>query len=207
MDQSPPKALRHCVVVPLDGQTVGGARARAEALGLDPDSPHARLVGALEYVEPDWEVAVTFEVGSDGAVPVGVEVRSLRGEALTRAVWDRVRPANVIREARDSVAWFHPELAAEFTDPGTAFRRGRPPEYPDEFYRRVGQVYMTALAEHESPVRTVARAWEGKPHPGRPSEILTGLLSTTDKRARAWVRAARARGYITDSTHMKGGEK
>lgn len=133
-------------------------------------------------------------------------VRSPTGQEMTRRIWDRVRPAEMIREARDSVAWFHPERSADFTDQRAGARRGgRPSEYPDEFYRRVGQVYMTALANQESPVRAVAKAWKGKPHPGMPSKSLGDPTAPGDKRARAWVRTARDRGYITDGTPTKGG--
>jgi len=184
------------VVVPLFvGVSVEAARERAAAFGLDPGSPAARLV-ALEHPAADWEAVVTFEVGAGGVVPTGVEVRSTRGEPVTRGVWDRVRLAAVIDEAARLVAWLgpvnrHPERAQPFeTRPQHRGRaKGRPFVYSDDHYRRVGRVYRAAEVAGAPPVRAVALAFAG---------AFPGLTDPTDRRARSWVRAARARGYIAD---------
>jgi len=185
--------IKHRVRVPIDGMTVAEARARVKELGLDPNSREARLV-AVEQAEPEWEAVVTFDVGASGAVATGVEVRSTCGRPVSRAVWDRVRVAEVIAEAAAMVAWLgpitrQPERAAPFRDSQRPRGPGRPPEYDDEHYRRVGQVYMAAREAGLAPVRAVARAFEDS---GRFRE----LTAPTDRRARYWVRAARARGYI-----------
>lgn len=201
MTQNHSQALRHRVIVPLGGATVAAARSRAIEVGLDPASPEARLLAGIESPHTDWDVVVTFEVGAAGAVPVSLEIRSKRGEAVTRAVWDQVRPAALIQEARDLVAWLAPDSKAA-AELATQVRKGsgRPREYPDEHYRRVAQVYLTASAQGLSPVREIAKAWEGQVHPGRPSERLKGLTSPTDRRARAWARAARTRGFLPPPT-------
>ncbi len=127
---------------------------------------------------------------------------------MTRAVWDRVRLAEVVREAAAQADWLAPVAGTEpIEQPTRAARTGRPAEYTDEHYRAVGRVYSAAVAEGQPPVRAVARAFEGRPHPTRPDERLSGLLRTSDKRARTWVRAARARGYITDSTPQRGDQE
>lgn len=66
-------------------------------------------------------------------------------------------------------------------------KRGAPRQYSDGHYRRVAAVYQAAEAAGRPPVREVARAFEGK---------FPGLTDPTDRRARAWVRAARARGFL-----------
>ncbi len=143
---------------------------------------------------------MTFEISANGAVPTSLELRSTKGEPVSRAVWDSVKPAALIQEARDLVAWLNPDSVAA-TGLATTTRKsaGRPPEYTDEHYRNVAMVYSAAVEEGLSPVREVAKAWEGKPHPRRSSELFSGLTAPTDKRARAWVRAARARGYLSDA--------
>jgi hypothetical protein len=190
----------HSVRLPLfGGMTVEQAKARAGVLGLDPDSREARLV-RLEQVDTGWEAVVRFEVGAKGVVPVGVEVRSTRGELLTRAVWDRVRLQQVMDEAVALVAWLGP--VSRRPDQAEPFERrpqnrgrgkGRPAQYSDEHYRRVGAVYMAAVGDattRHAPVRAVAKAFA--------SEVEGDLLAANDKRARSWVREARRRGYIRE---------
>ena len=189
MSESQP--IRHRVVVPIDGWTVADALERVKALGIDPASREARLV-SLEAPQPDWEAAVTFEVGAQGAVPTGVEVRSTQGKRLTRAVWDRVRVGEVLGEAAAVARWLAPVTRADVTPFETEPQHrgrgmGRPSVYSDAHYRRVADVYRAALAAGRPPVRAVAQAFAG----GAP-----GLTDSRDARARAWARAARARGYL-----------
>lgn len=182
--------MKHRVVVPLDGLTVEDARAQAAGLGLDPESPHARLLHALQP-EPAWEAVVTFDVGADGAVPIGVEVRSTGRERVTRALWDRVKVGEVIREAAAQAAWLAPVLGTPSRariEPSTSSKgRGAPRRLTDEFLQRVAAVVVTAQEHGEPHVRAVVREFV-KDYPG--------LDSPTDKRARYWVRAARARGFL-----------
>jgi hypothetical protein len=115
-------------------------------------------------------------------------------------VWDRVRLIEVIDEAVALVAWLgpvsrHPERAEPFERrPQRRGRgKGRPAQYSDERYRRVGAVYMAAFADattRHAPVRAVAKAFAG--------EVEGNLLAANDKRARSWVREARRRGYIRE---------
>ena len=51
----------HRVRVPLGAMTVEQAKARAVAVGIDPNSREALLVG-LEQVDTGWEAVVRFEV-------------------------------------------------------------------------------------------------------------------------------------------------
>jgi len=171
---------------------------------MDPESPIARFMAGIEQIDTGWLAVVTFEVGAAGPVATGFEVRSTQGKPVTRAVWDRVRVGHLIDEAAALVAWLgpvtkHPERAEPFeTRPQRRGRgRGAPARYSDEHYRRVGQVYMAALAERMPPVRAVAKAFVG----GFP-----GLTETRDRRARTWVREARARGYITEGGMHGEGE-
>lgn len=194
----------HRVKCPIGGMTVADARSRAEDLGLDPDWPQDRFLLALEQVETGWEAVVTFEIGAAGVVPVGVAVQSTRGEPVTRAMWDRLRPAEIIAEAAATVAWLgpitgHPERAQPFeTRPQKRGRgKGRPPIYSDDHYRRVAVVYMAAKMEGLPPVRAVAKAFEDQ---------FPGVTAPKDRRARAWVRAARGRGYITEKEISHEGE-
>jgi hypothetical protein len=189
----------HRVRVPLGAMTVEQAKARAGAVGIDPNSREALLVG-LEQVDTGWEAVVRFEVGAKGIVPIGVEIVSTRVEPITRTVWDRVRLIEVIDEAVALVAWLgpvsrHPERAEPFERrPQRRGRgKGRPAQYSDEHYRRVGAVYMAAFADattRHAPVRAVAKAFAG--------EVEGNLLAANDKRARSWVREARRRGYIRE---------
>lgn len=173
------------------------ARARASELGLDPESHESRLVG-LESAATAWEAIVTFEIGARGAVPTGIELRSTAGERINRKVWDRLRVAQVIGEAAALVAWLaplshQPQIAKAFEgSAGGSPRRGRPPTYSDDHYRRVAQVHLAALASKETkvrsaPVRAVARAFVHE---------FPGLTDSDDMRPRSWVRECRARGYV-----------
>lgn len=201
MDQNSYAPIRYRVVVPVRGMTAEQATNRAIAAGIAPTSQEARLLVGIEATRTPWEVVVTFEVTASGAEPTAVEVRSTNGEPVTRAVWDVIRPAAVIQEARDMVQWLNPgsETAKSIASRATPNRAGRPPEYTDEHYRAVALVYTAAEAQGLSPVREVAKAWEGRPHPRRPSELFSGLTGPNDKRARSWVRAARARGFLSDA--------
>lgn len=201
MDQNERQPVRHRVTVPLFvGESVADWQARARAHGLDPESREARLVGMLEAPAPEWEAVVTFEVGPAGAIPTGVEVRSTEGQPVTRAVWDRVRLAEVIREAEALAGWLAPMRPGVQRLPASDKPRspGRPRTYDDGHYLRVANVYRAALAEGEPPVRAVARAFAGE---------FPGLTDPRDRRARSWVRTARALGYIDAEPTQKGGEK
>jgi hypothetical protein len=191
MDQISGRPIRHRVVVPVDGWTVAHARARAERFGIDPDSREAGVVMALEDPAPEWEAVVTFEVGAAGTIPTGVEIRSTQGQPVTRRVWDRVRLAEVIREAEALAEWLAPLKRGGQPLPASSRPRspGRPREYDDDHYRRVGAVYMAAKAAGEAPVRAVARAF---------AEQFPGLTGQTDRRARSWVRAAKRLGFIAE---------
>jgi hypothetical protein len=185
----------HLVRVPIGGMTVQQAKMRAKSLGLA-DTPETRVLVGLEQVDTGWEAVVRFEVGSAGVVATGVEIRSTRGEPLTRVVWDRVRLAERIAEAAQLVAWLgpvtkHPERAQPFeTKPQKRGRaKGRPAVYNDDHYRRVGSVYTAARADGVWPVRAVAKAF---------ANDFPGLDNTEDKRPRSWVREARRRGYIAE---------
>jgi len=181
--------IRHRVTVPLFGETVADWQARADAFGIDPTTPHARLAGMLEAPAPEWEAVVTFEVGSAGTVPTAVEIRSVNGQALTRAVWQRVRLAEVMREAEALAGWLAPLKPGRPMLPGSTKPRspGRPREYDDEHYRRVANIYLAAVAERKPPVRAVAAAF---------AAAYPGITDAHDKRARSWVRAARALGFL-----------
>ena len=185
-------AIIRRVAVPIGGPTIRDHRARASALGLDPDSREARLV-TVEETEPDWQAVVSFEVGSSGAVPISVAIESNRGQPVTRAVWDRVRVAEVIREAAETVAWlgpvvFKPDMITPIAvdDRPRGRGRGRPATYSDAHYRRVADIYSNA---GKRPVRAVAAAF---------ASDFPGITGSTDRRARSWVREARRRGYISE---------
>jgi hypothetical protein len=180
--------------------TVTDRRERIEGLGLDLDNPTARLAVSVEQPEPFWEAVVTFEVGAAGTVPVAIKLQSTRGRPVTAEVWKLVKVGSVIKEAVEQVSWLaplsrHPEQASPFeTGPQQRrWRKGRPAIYSDAHYQRVGQIYMAAVEDNRPPVRAVAQVFadEDPQQWGR-------LTAGDDKRARAWVRAARARGYITD---------
>lgn len=200
MDQKDGHPIRHRVTVPLFGGSVNGWRSRADSLGFDPSTPHGVLVGMLDEPVPKWEAVVTFEVGSAGAVATGVEVRSTDGQPVKRAVWDRVRLAEVIREAEALAAWLAPlrPRAPKLPESDKPKSPGRPREYFNDHYQRVSKVYWAALAEGKPPVRAVARAFVKE---------FPGLTDLRDRRARSWVRAARSLGYIPEAeSTKKGGE-
>lgn len=189
--------------MPLFGSTVADLRARAEALGLDPDAGETRLALELEVPRGAWEAVVTFEVHDGEAVATGVEVSSTVGQRLTRAVWQRVRLAEVIGEAAAMADWMRPSrphqaplpAAKKPRDPGLR-GPGRPREYDDAHYQRVAAIYMKAKEHgHRAPVRAVARALV---------KDFPGLTDRTDARARTWVRTARVRGFINDAKADRG---
>lgn len=183
--------LLHRAEVPIDGLTVAELRERAESSGLDPDRPEVRALLSLQQPEATWVASVTFEVRPDGAVPVAVELRSTTGQAVSRKAWDSIKVATVIAEARTSAEWLAPATGrtapAELAEPVRTGRRGRPPTYSDEHYRRVARVYLAAVAAGERPLRAVARAFEGE---------YPGLADSGDNRVKSWAVACRARGLL-----------
>jgi hypothetical protein len=150
---------------------------------------------------------VTWLVDEDQgrATPISIELRSPHGEPVTAEAWRSVRVAEVIeatrKELRDLLGVqiaVDEALVAVGGDPGPRLassqararaledqprRPGRPRTWDDEHYRRVAEVYLTALADHDPrPVRAVAKAF--------------GIRNRKDTRAKAWVRDARQRGFI-----------
>lgn len=190
--------ITHRVVVPIDGMTVTQAKARASKLGVDPDSPEARLVG-LEAPTVIWEAVVRFQIGATGAVPTGLELRSTDGRRITRKAWEAVRMAAVLDEAVNLVNWLapiskQPGMEKALDSARRPTRRGRPRVYSDEELRNVAMVYLAAQASEDqkirsAPVRAVAKAFEGK---------YPGLTGTKDRRARSMVRAARTIGFLPE---------
>jgi hypothetical protein len=175
------KPQRRLVSVPLFGSSVEQRRAAVEGMGLDPGSAAGRLADAIETVDAGWEAVVAFE----GDLPTGVEIRSTNGERITRAVWDRVRLAEVIAEAVAQAQWHQPTSAPPADSPKSP---GRPRDHSDDHYRRVGRIYSDALRTGSGkPVRAVALALVHE---------FPGLTDPGDNRARAWVQKARALGFI-----------
>jgi hypothetical protein len=182
------QAKGNVVILPLFGETVADWRQRARDAGLDPASPLGVFAGMIETPEPAWEAIVTF----DGDIATGVEIHSLRGEPLTRAVWDRVRMAEVIAEAAAMVAWLAPVRKSSGTAPSLGARRspGRPRDHDDDHYRGVADAYNNAVAQgSRQPRRAVAKALERE---------FPGITDKDDHRVRAWIDKAQALGFITD---------
>jgi hypothetical protein len=175
------KPKRRLVLVPLFGDSVQQRRAAVEREGFDPNSAEGLLIDGLEVSDTGWEAVVAFE----GDLPTGVEIRSTNGARITRAVWDRVRLAEVIADAVAQARWHRPTRAPAADAPKSP---GRPRDHSDAHYRRVGKIYRDALATGSGkPVRAVASALVGE---------FPGLTSQGDNRARAWVQKARALGFI-----------
>lgn len=194
--QNPP--VRYPVTVPIDGVTVQQMRQRAEELGLDADRPEVRGLLALEQVEPAWEAKITFEIRSDAAVPIAIELRSTEGRAVTGQVWQRVKVAQIVQQARLMVGWLRvlttdPEQAETVVSGDYRPRSpGRPPTFTSNHYRHVAAVYEGARAAgRRDPVQAVAEAFES---------AYPRLTERGDHRARGWVAEARARGYLGTRT-------
>ena len=187
---------RRRVVVPLFAESVADRRARADALGLDPDSRVARLVADMAMPAPDWEAAVDFDAAGQ---PVGFEVRSLTGQPLTPAIYRQVRYAEVLAEAVAQTEYLAPVTGREPL-PAVKTRKGRPRTYDDAHYRRVAKVYADAVAAGSAkPVRVVARVLSD------PAFGFGDLTTPTDHRARSWVRTATALGLISEAELSKKG--
>jgi hypothetical protein len=191
MTDDPPAPIRHRVEVPLGGLGIADLRAQADRAELDPDQPEVRALLSLQQPETAWIAAVTFEVGTGGAVPVGVELRSTIGQAVSRKAWDAVKVATVIDQARATAAWLAPvtgrQAPAELAEPVRTGRRGRPATYTDDFYRRVARMYQAAEKVGQRPLRSVARAFESE---------YPGLADSGDNRVKSWAAACRARGLL-----------
>lgn len=150
-----------------------------------------------------WAVIVTWGLDGDHYVVSGVELRAMHGQPVDAAAWRAVRLAEVVERARrETVALREavgglldrarvpheplPEALKTTSQP----RRGRPADYTREHYERVARIYteaLTARTRRRSPVRAVAQALAAE---------FPGLDSSSDNRARGWVRQARRLGLI-----------
>jgi len=195
MTGDPPAPIRHRVEVPLGGLGIADLRAQADRAELDPDQPEVRALLSLQQPETAWIAAVTFEVHTAGAVPVGVELKSTIGQAVSRKAWDAVKVATVIDEARATASWLAPvtgrQAPAEIEAPARTGQRGRPATYTNAHYRRVARMYQAAEKVGQRPLRAVARAFE---------HDYPGIADTGDYRVKAWAAAARAKGYLDTKT-------
>jgi hypothetical protein len=187
------KPIEHRVTVALDIDTVTDLRAQGEELDLHPDFHRLLALGARE---PNWVADVTFSIGAHGTICTALNVRSLKGDALTPGRLRDVRYAQVIDDALTTLQWLRPGAAARPVRSGA--QRGRPREYTDSFYAQVANVYMAAVKSGQRPVRAVAEAFSGEPHPTVEGETFGDLTVRHETRPRAWVSAARNLGFITE---------
>lgn len=153
---------------------------------------------------------VGWQVTPSRAVPVAVVLRRTDGEAVSPALWRRLKSSEVIAASRNLLeATGHlAELLSGDPEQLEAGRRlldtlaERPPStrYGPEHYARVASIYTTAVAAADTqPVQTVRREMRAD---------FPDLSVTTVK---GWIRTARKRGLITTRARSsrafrKGGE-
>lgn len=155
---------------------------------------------------------VTWRIGDGTAVPVGVELRSTHGEPIKAAAWRSVQVGQLIDLTRKFARGWATGLGivalyqqdsetlarAKATERALASprKRGAPPKYASDHYRRVAEVYNAATALGDpNPVRAVAKAF---------AEEFPGVTKPDDYRPKAWVRTARRKHLITDRKDDRG---
>jgi hypothetical protein len=173
--------------------------------------------GRAPYPAP-YAARVTWQVADGRAVPTAVTLHAMHGQAVTAQAWRSVRLSEVIERSRGMAGMVaglpaevhrmgnavgralgkeaqpEPPHVAHSRAAAQAFRRhperkrGGPPQFSEDHYRRVAEVYLAAVAVSDPhPVLAVVKAFGGDPR--------------TDRvRAKGWVAQARRRGLIPPTT-------
>ncbi len=140
---------------------------------------------------------VGWQVTSRQAVPVAVTLRRTDGEAVSPAMWRRLKSSEIIAASRDLLE--ATGLLAQFSgDPelreagsrllATMGEKPAAARYRPEHYAWVAAIYTKAVrAADTQPVQAVRREMR---------DVFPDLSETTVK---GWIRTARKRGLITTS--------